>query len=142
MSQSLRAGTSIPASSLPQVLRLRKQRPGSTAGRGGSGSAALGEVWTPAASHIHKRWRDAHGPAMKTLSRWGIGNALLNQISRHLKIKGLIQPNFSVFWGQYFLLSFRGIDQAGQGTPDGWLATDDRLDTSPDVPPPPPALHV
>lgn len=47
MSQSLRAGTSIPASSLPQILRLRKQRPGSTAGGGGSGPAALGEVWTP-----------------------------------------------------------------------------------------------
>lgn len=140
MSQSLRAGTSIPASSLPQVLRLRKQMPGSTAGGGGSGPAALGEVWTPAASHIHKRWHDAHGPAMKSLSRWGIGNALLNQISRHLK--GLIQPNFSVLGGQYFLLSFRGIDQAGQGTPNRWLVTDDRLDTSPDLPPPPPALHV
>lgn len=64
---------------------------------------------------------------MKTLRRWGIYNSLLNQVSRHLQIKGLIQPNLSIFFSQYFLLSFRGIDQAGQGTPNSKLVTNGLL---------------
>ena len=67
---------------------------------------------------------------------------LVNQGSRHLQLKGLIQSDLHISLASCFLLSYRGINQAGQGTPKGRLVTNGLLDTSTRFPSPPPALHV